>query len=177
MMARSHMPFAMVCWWLVAKAMGYPITGYGSLIAAIGGLLPDIDHPESVIGRRVRVLSLPISAVFGHRGITHSLLATTAIATALWWVSHEPFYQPYRWMIAPLCVGYLSHLLGDAMTPSGVPLLYPKKKTYSFNLFKTKSTAEFILVCAITLLMIFVGGIGAEVYGNTISVLKANLIF
>ena len=69
MMARSHFPFAMCCWWLYARAIGLPITGHSSLIAAVGGLLPDIDHPESVIGRRVRFLSHPISAIFGHRGI------------------------------------------------------------------------------------------------------------
>ena len=176
-MARSHLPFAMCCWWLYARVMGYPITGYGSLIAALGGLLPDIDHPESVIGRRVRVLSLPISTVFGHRGITHSLLATGAMVGVLWWITHNPAYEPYRWMIAPLCIGYLSHLLGDSMTPSGVPLFYPKKKTYSFNLFKTRSTVEFVVVSVLTLALLVGLEIGGEVYENSMVILEENLRF
>jgi inner membrane protein len=44
---------------------------------------------------------------------------------------------------APLLVGYLSHLAADACTPSGVPLLWPKRKTYSLNLFPTGSLAEY----------------------------------
>ena len=38
-------------------------------------LLPDIDHPKSVLGQRLRWIAIPISRAFGHRGFTHSLLA------------------------------------------------------------------------------------------------------
>lgn len=46
----------------------------------IGSLLPDIDHPRSWIGRRILFISLPLSALVGHRGVTHSLLAILATA-------------------------------------------------------------------------------------------------
>lgn len=177
MMARSHFPFAMCCWWLYARANGLPITGHSSLIAAVGGLLPDIDHPESVIGRRVKILSHPLSAIFGHRGMTHSLLAVIGIGAVLVFMTSHSQYSQFNWMIAPLCIGYLSHILGDALTPSGVPLFYPKKKTYSLNLFKTRSTAEFITVCTLTLLLFSVGGVGYESYSHAMKIIEENIRF
>ena len=41
---------------------------------AIGALIPDIDHTGSTIGRKVPLLDNIISAIFGHRTFTHSLL-------------------------------------------------------------------------------------------------------
>lgn len=104
--------------------LAYP-SYYGGI--ALGSLLPDIDHPRSYLGSMFPFLSVPISKLFGHRGFTHSLMATSilGIATAYWWVSNPLFF-------GGLLLGYLSHLLADMTTPSGVPLLYPKKKRYKF---------------------------------------------
>ncbi|OIO82647.1 MAG: hypothetical protein AUJ88_01575 [Gallionellaceae bacterium CG1_02_56_997] len=97
-----------------------------------GSYLPDIDHPKSAFGSRVLPLSLPISAIFGHRGITHSLIAAVAISGLLWWVFqranwHEGIAVP---VLVGIAVGYLSHLLGDWLTNSGVPLLWPSKRRF-----------------------------------------------
>ncbi|WP_336703012.1 metal-dependent hydrolase, partial [Pantoea dispersa] len=56
-------------------------------------LLPDIDHPKSVLGQRLKWLSQPIARAFGHRGFTHSLLAGAA--------SPFPFYinLPADWFL------------------------------------------------------------------------------
>lgn len=107
-----------------------------SLLILSGGIagsyLPDIDHPKSAFGRRVLPLSLPISAIFGHRGITHSLIAVVAMSGLLWWV-----FQHANWeqgisvpVLVGIAVGYLSHLLGDWLTNSGVPLLWPSKRRF-----------------------------------------------
>lgn len=109
--------------------------------------------------------------------ITHSLLAVISILAVLIFITWEGRYHQFNWMIAPLCIGYLSHILGDALTPSGVPLFYPKKKTYSFKLFKTRSTAEFITVCTLTMTLFFVGGVGAEAYNHALSIIHENLTF
>ena len=97
-----------------------------------GSYLPDIDHPKSAFGSRVLPLSLPISAIFGHRGITHSLIAVVALSGLLWWVFqranwHEGIAVP---VLVGIAVGYLSHLLGDWLTNSGVPLLWPSKRRF-----------------------------------------------
>lgn len=148
----------MSCWWLYAIATDQPIEVHGTLAAAVGGLLPDLDHPESALGRRLRLISVPLSALVGHRGVTHSLLAIVVLLGCLIVVTTQPVYSPLAWSVAPLCVGYLSHLVGDALTPSGVPLLWPNKRRFSLNLFKTWSWQETAFVGVLTMLMLTVGG-------------------
>ncbi len=78
---------------------------------------------------------------------------------ALFWATASGEGSQLRWMVVPLCVGYLSHIIGDALTPSGVPLFYPKWKTYSFNLFKTRSLMETFVVAVFTLAVFFSLGV------------------
>ena len=166
MMARNHMPFAMACWWGYALITGQSITGLASLMAGLGGLLPDLDHPESTVGRRVRLISLPLSALVGHRGMTHSVLAVVGMAALMIAVTNLPALSGARWAILPLCVGYLSHLLGDGLTKGGIPLLWPSKRRYSLNLFHTNSWKETVLVGALTLGLLTVGGVGEQILGQ-----------
>jgi inner membrane protein len=105
----------------------------------IGCCLPDIDHPGSTIGRRCQILSYPIRIVFGHRGITHSLLAVVG----LWFISYH-FNNPFLFWLA---FGYAMHLLGDYLTDAGIPALYPSKKRYRFLLVgSTGGISETIMV-------------------------------
>lgn len=159
MMAHSHISFAASWWWLYCGALGIPITGFGTLAAMVGGLLPDIDHPKSAIGRQLPLLSEPLSAIFGHRGFTHSLLAVAIMLGVLFWLTASGEGSQLRWLVVPLCVGYLSHIVGDSLTPSGVPLFYPKRKTYSLNLFKTRSFMETLIVAIFTLGVFFSLGV------------------
>ncbi|MEO0837423.1 MAG: metal-dependent hydrolase [Cyanobacteria bacterium J06643_5] len=162
MMARSHVPFAMTWWWLYCLGTGQAVVGLGTLLAGIGGLLPNLDHPKSVLGRKLWFISYPLSAVVGHRGITHSLLATVFMVITLILVTALPEYNAYRWAIAPLCVGYLSHIAGDMLTPSGVPLFYPKKKKYSLNIFRTGDWKETVVVGCIGLVVFIAGDISGQ---------------
>lgn len=104
---------------------------------ALGSLLPDIDHPSSTFGKRIKPLSNLIGYVFGHRGITHSLIAVFVLSTLLAERAHIP-----AWGVG-LIVGYLSHLLGDWLTPAGIPLFWPNKKRWSSPMpFRTGSLVE-----------------------------------
>ncbi|MDC8832970.1 metal-dependent hydrolase [Alteromonas gilva] len=107
-------------------------------LVMLGVLLPDIDHPDSTIGRRCRWLSYPIHIVFGHRGFTHSLLACALIVLLA--------YQFEALWIYWVAVGYFLHLLGDFLTPSGVTLFYPSRKTYrAWLVADTNSIGEWVL--------------------------------
>jgi inner membrane protein len=159
MMARNHVPFAMACWWWWQIAICAPIEVQGTMAAAVGSLLPDLDHPESALGRRLPLISVPLSRLVGHRGVTHSLLAVVGLFGVLLAVVAIPAYQGLGGLIMPLVMGYLSHILGDAMTPSGVPLFWPKRRTYSLNLFKTWGWQETTFVGAFTIGTVIWGGV------------------
>jgi inner membrane protein len=153
MLAISHVVVGGALWAGAAYATGQPPADPASLgLAALGALLPDIDHPQSWAGRRMALVSVPLAALIGHRGITHSLLAVLGFALLLAWLG------PHH-LVAPLAVGYLSHLLADSFTLSGVPLLWPSKRPYGPKLIRTGSLAEIALVA---FLGAGVGALGAE---------------
>jgi inner membrane protein len=108
------------------------------LVIMVGVLLPDIDHPDSTIGKRVRYLSYPIYIIFGHRRLTHSALFVGAI---LWYG-----YTSDNMLICYLAVGAGLHLVGDYLTPAGVPLLFPFGRNYRSPVHaQTNSIGEHVL--------------------------------
>lgn len=151
MMASTHVVFGLTCWTGYSRLVGAPFQPETLMLVAIASLLPDIDHPHSAFGRVIPFISYPVSAIFGHRGITHSLLAIAAGMIVLW------IYGYKLWFAAPLVVGYLSHLIGDLFTNSGVPLFWPNKEKVSYPLFNTGGVVEFILRVILTALGIWLG--------------------
>lgn len=151
MMATSHMIVGAASWSVAAWAMGTPVGSHGHpeglALAVLGSLLPDIDHPDSWLGRKLRFISVPLAMVVGHRGITHSLLAVLGCLVALGFFG-------FGWMAAPITIGYLSHLAADSLTPSGVPLLWPSKQRFTVNLMRTGSAVEWGVV-------LLIGAVGA----------------
>ncbi len=88
--------------------------------AIIGSLLPDLDSPRSYIGRVMPFASIPIERRWGHRSITHSLLCLLALS-----VVTLPLLAWDTACYAAILLGYMSHLIADSATKSGVPLFYP----------------------------------------------------
>jgi len=91
--------------------------GLGAL-GVFAALLPDCDHPGSMLGRQFHV---PLE----HRGPVHSFFATAVwtglAALAAWkWVP---------WLLLPIVMvtafAYLSHLAADLTNPSPMALLWP----------------------------------------------------
>lgn len=154
MMAPTHALTGVSAYVGIAAWLGLPIDIVSIAAAFLGSLLPDIDHHKSWVGRRLFFLSVPIQMIFGHRGVTHSLLAMIAIGAVACWrltISLD------GWLVA-LLTAYLFHLLGDWVT-GGVPLLWPRDKTYRapfyFNVGGIVEKFVFILL-AIGLGYIFV---------------------
>ncbi|MPN06349.1 hypothetical protein SDC9_153605 [bioreactor metagenome] len=88
--------------------------------ALLGGLLPDIDNPDSKIGR-LFILSGLIYKKFGHRYFFHSLLFVFITGALL---SLFDFIFG-----AGVMIGMLSHLILDLIgLGNGVALLYPLNK-------------------------------------------------
>ncbi len=133
------------------------------IAAAIASQLPDLDTPNSYIGRICKPVSQYVSQ-FGHRQITHSILGT-AIA---WLVFLPLLFAGADWYWAA-ALGYLSGWLLDAASKTGVPIFYPSPKRGVFPLdpeyrIKTGSLTErlflslLILVLAATIAMNASGG-------------------
>ena len=82
-----------------------------------GSLLPDIDEPQSKIGRKVPGVSHVIKMVFGHRGFTHTLLAAALFAYVLLKFSNISIVQG-------IAIGYLLHIVGDCFSKYGMSFIY-----------------------------------------------------
>ncbi|HLQ96711.1 MAG TPA: metal-dependent hydrolase [Pseudogracilibacillus sp.] len=105
---------------------------------AVGGLLPDICHRGSTIGRKVPLLSILVSKIFGHRTFTHSLLFLALIGIAL------EVFSPYEAVNIGILVGMASHFVLDAVTKDGIKLLYPWSVTVRFPVTtKTGGVIEY----------------------------------
>ncbi|QCR36327.1 metal-dependent hydrolase [Nissabacter sp. SGAir0207] len=129
MTAEGHLIFSVACAIFAKKAELTPELAQGDWWHIIPGalvtsLLPDIDHPRSLLGRRLKWISVPISRMFGHRGFTHSLLAV-AIGILLFRAKLPPEWGIPLDVLHAMIVGYLSHIVADMLTPAGVPLLWP----------------------------------------------------
>src|SRR5699024_4857734 len=104
--------------------------------------------PHSYIGSRTRGISDLIKIIFGHRGITHSIIGNLFLGLILTLVSYI-LNLPFEWGIW-FTIGYFLHLIGDSFSKSGVAWLQPfSKKTYQsgFNTiyYQTGSFTENVI--------------------------------
>ena len=120
MMAPTHMAAGVLVGYGVGVYTGQPFEQVALLagLGALCALLPDIDHPNSLIRKRTGVLGWLAGGWMKHRGITHTTPAVIAVGLV------AALLLP---TVAALVVfgAYASHLLLDAFTRSGVPLAWP----------------------------------------------------
>lgn len=146
MTAEGHLLFSVATLVLAQKLNITPVLAQGDwfhMIPAVllGSLLPDLDHPGSILGRLFRIISLPLSKLCGHRGFTHSLLAFCGLAI-LWETQITPRWDISADIFHALLLGYLSHLIADILTPSGVPLLWPLKARFALPILNKKNNKK-----------------------------------
>ena len=110
----------------------------------LGGILPDIDSPNSILGRKAH---LPVT----HHGITHTLWAALALLALCFMKTPLIF----------LGLGYLFHLLADSLGAQGVAWFYPLtgyreygggakvKKGHRIKLYRTGQMSETVCVMAV----------------------------
>ena len=118
----------------------------------IGSLLPDIDHPQSYIGRKVWVLAKGINIIFGHRGIVHSLLPVLLLA-----IASSMLDSLFLWCIT---LGFLLHLIEDGFSKGGLGWFQPLKKKKLIIPFKlvrytTGGFKEYCIFIIFVALLIF----------------------
>ena len=162
MTGRGHVVFSVSCVYTYSLVYQIETTSFERMlvlmVAILSSLLPDIDHPKSTFGSKLSFISYPITLLFGHRGITHSLL----MVTLLWyWCVYNIPWDALGQRTSSLCglaflIGYISHLIGDILTPSGVPLLWPLRKRFSLNVLTNGFLTEVIVSILLPVVAIFI---------------------
>lgn len=117
MLAKTHVAFGILAGLVTLKYATISNQILFIALVIIGVFLPDLDHPESTINNTLKITKV-IPLFFSHRGFFHSIFAAVLVFAGLWyWLG---FIYGFG-----LFVGYLSHLLSDALTVSGVNFLHP----------------------------------------------------
>ena len=137
MTAEGHLLFSIACAVFAKNAELTPVLAQGDWwhivpSAILTCLLPDIDHPKSFLGQRLKWISKPIARAFGHRGFTHSLLAVFALLATFYLKVPESWFIPAD-ALQGMVLGYLSHILADMLNPPprrcspalAMPLAFP----------------------------------------------------
>jgi inner membrane protein len=128
-----------------------PLIATGVFIGGtmLGSLLPDIDHKNSYIGKKVKTASKAINKFAGHRKLFHAPLVYLFLySMALGMVKDNLLLIGLNGVF----FGILSHLFLDSLTVGGLPWFYPlSKKRFSIGNIKTNSKLEDIfcgiLIC------------------------------
>ena len=115
----------------------------------IGALLPDIDEPNSIMGRKFPIISETLNKVLGHRGAIHSifpvlgLLVLTNLSKYIW----NGLYI----FLGTLTLGFFLHLIEDTFSYMGIKWLAPiinldfKCPIYSLR-YKVGGIKEYIIL-------------------------------
>ena len=144
MLGKSHLTFGAGSYLCCSQflAVGFEAQLIGLPAALIGSIFPDIDAFNARIKQNwiIWILTLPFTFL-GHRTWSHSLFIVVILTLPVIWLDGLG-----RWLLLSFIIGYVSHILGDWMTPRGVPLLYPVKKGFSSPLtFRTGSVFEWFI--------------------------------
>lgn len=188
MVGRSHLLVGLtagVVFDSVFHVSGPPLIGTGNItrdlvidkalfyvMVALGALLPDIDNAHSTLGKKLGWISKEIQHKFGHRTLFHSLLGLIlGSAIALGVQQIVTYLLLSRGLSIPARVigsshivfiavlfGCIMHLLADALTLEGIPLLWPMRKYIGFPpirswRFRTGSWPEHVVVWAFMILV------------------------
>src|SRR5215218_1175561 len=161
MMKRSHAVIGAAAGVAVAHATGASMLA-GGIVAALAGLLPDVDHPHAAVGRLLPRWWHRLTP--GHRGPTHSLVWCLGLAVLVYAGGSLAGGAPAAPLLAlAVLAGSLSHVLADGLTVAGVPLWWPFRRRRAVFLgalaFRTRSWAEALVVGGV------VAGVGWWVAG------------
>jgi len=129
------------------------------LIAVVfGSLLPDIDEPNSYIGRRFSFIAFPLKILgIKHRTLTHYLIFPLFIFLISFFLEGV-----YKLIAVGIAFGVLMHDIGDLLTKGGIKgFFYPFLKNKTIRLlpkelaFYTNSIIEHIIVSLLFLVDVY----------------------
>ena len=146
MLLTTHLLFTfllMALFW-DSLAISWSYTGLGFfLLAILATLFPDIDNQKSALGRFFPAIGI----TFSHRGLFH-----TPVAALLLWLPLHILVSAQAGFAVFL--GYLGHLVLDALSREGVVLLWPFSKRHFRGPVHVGSGQEYLIAlgCALSIL-------------------------
>lgn len=125
-------------------------------VCLFGALFPDIDEPNSILGRRLKFLSYLINILFGHRTITHN--ANISLLIILFGI-----YSNYNLVVA-FGLGMFIHIMQDSITYQGVKGAFFPFKRFDYNFvllprvfrFAVGSMTEYIIFTLSCVYLVFI---------------------
>lgn len=136
------------------------VVGIGAVLcgAILGSLLPDIDHRNSYIGRKLRITSFIVSKTLGHRSIVHTPLVIFAFSSLLFFLAMQLtgiIHDISLFFVIGTSYGMYSHLFLDMMTRRGIPPLYPlTSKSFRIANFKGGGIGDNIAIISCSILIV-----------------------
>jgi len=123
------------------------------VVALIATLLPDLDSPQSLLGRKK--IAKPIQMISEHRGLFHSF--TFLLLITLFFALFIPI------IALPFFLAYSLHILADSFTHEGIRPFYPLKNSINGKI-KTGGRYEFtilvtVLITDVVLFIVFLSGL------------------
>lgn len=134
----------------------------------LGGLLPDIDHPQSMLSGWVPGSGL--LGIFGvrHRGFTHSLLFL--LLTILLYptidvqIMMRMGLEQSPYTALALYAGIATHILSDMLTPQGLRLLFPLRANFKAAPGFVLQVGKFFGVVELVVWLGALAGIGGALF-------------
>lgn len=156
MKGKSHLTCGLIagigCAAISLKFKNISPTQFVSIAAcsSAASLLPDIDMPNSKLGKKFGFISKIINKLFGHRTITHTFLWIIPLIILLYKYSETE----YSYILAGTLVGFVTHIFSDTMTRGGVPWFWPfKRKRYHLtNVNSGERDYIFVIITDILIL-------------------------
>jgi len=148
MLARTHMAIGILAALIVVPFLALEQKLLFVGLAALGSLLPDVDHQGSLINRLFPVTKIA-AHFFKHRGFFHSIFPPLI----LWGVTRA---SAYALIGQALVLGYVTHLFSDSFTKWGVNYLYPLSQFRIMGFIQVGSWVETTLFFVVLLLILFI---------------------
>jgi len=131
MMAVTHSSVSIMFNLIVLSLFNFSLNPFHFIAMIIFSWLPDIDTPNSLVGRAFSFVSKRLNILFGHRGFLHSLTFVLLLSTLFFPVFILADKSVYIYFLI-LPVSYFSHLIADCFNISGVRLMYPSNAVFVF---------------------------------------------
>ncbi len=143
MLFRSHIAFSFLVGLIFINILNPSNQILFIILVLFGSALPDIDQPKSKIGKKFKIIAF----LFKHRGIFHSVFMALIISFG--------FYL-FTGYFSAFLLGYLSHLIADALTVTGIAFLYPFSNKRVRGFIKTGSIMENLVFLAFIIGIIYI---------------------